>query len=387
MPITVNGLILDVTKVNSVVTSTATYQSINESLNGTLIGCIGVITDIGNIQFKNLTIDVTDPPVAVNNISINPINKYTMIINWLYQNPKTIQCIVNYTVIVNDSNGPSQQNYSSTGNNPNITIPSLTIGTNYSFIIIPIDTIGREGPPSSLIQYIWNVPAQVVNISWDQISTDSITIWWDNNEDSNTSPPINNYTLTYNNNSQNTTNTNITITGLPLTDTNYTVSIIPVNIIGYGPSATVNGTVDYHTAHANISRTATMTSTSSVMNSTSSVTLTTDISTSNSLIYIPTASITVASSIDSSSYTNTATMSTTPGLTPTGTSSTSTTRTKSSTLDSSSSTMIPSSTISIATGSNAVPIISGAIGTVFVIIIIIIIALIIILVYAKRHSK
>ena len=39
---------------------------------------------------------------------------------------------------------------------------------------------------------------------------------------------------------QNTTNTNIIITGLPLTDTNYTVTIIPVNIIGYGPSATVN---------------------------------------------------------------------------------------------------------------------------------------------------
>ena len=38
-----------------------------------------------------------------------------------------------------------------------------------------------------------------------------------------------------------------------------------------------------------------------------------------------------------------------------------------------------------ATGSNTVPIISGAIGTAFVIIIII--ALIIILVYAKGHSK
>ena len=26
------------------------------------------------------------------------------------------------------------------------------------------------------------VPAQVVNISWYQVSTDSITIWWNNNE-------------------------------------------------------------------------------------------------------------------------------------------------------------------------------------------------------------
>ena len=76
-------------------------------------------------------------------------------------------------------------------------VNTLIIGTKYSFIIIPIDAIGREGPPSSVIQYIWNgknytythtlivfliVPAQVVNISWYQISTDSITIWWNNNE-------------------------------------------------------------------------------------------------------------------------------------------------------------------------------------------------------------
>ena len=39
----------------------------------------------------------------------------------------------------------------------------------------------------------------------------------------------------------NTTNTNIIITGLSLTDTVYTVTIIPVNIFGSGPSTTVNG--------------------------------------------------------------------------------------------------------------------------------------------------
>ena len=38
------------------------------------------------------------------------------------------------------------------------------------------------------------------------------------------------------NTSNSINNTNIIITGLPLTDTNYTVTIIPVNIIGYGPS-------------------------------------------------------------------------------------------------------------------------------------------------------
>ena len=59
-------------------------------------------------------------------------------------------------------------------------------------------------------------------------------------------PPVVHYIVNYSptinaQNTVNTTNTNISITGLPLTDTNYTVTIIPVNIIGYGPSATVNG--------------------------------------------------------------------------------------------------------------------------------------------------
>ena len=38
------------------------------------------------------------------------------------------------------------------------------------------------------------------------------------------------------------TDTNITITGLSPT-INYTITIIPVNIIGYGSSANINGTV------------------------------------------------------------------------------------------------------------------------------------------------
>ena len=42
--------------------------------------------------------------------------------------------------------------------------------------------------------------------------------------------------------SDNVTDTNITITGLSPT-INYTVTIIPVNIIGYGPSVNINGTV------------------------------------------------------------------------------------------------------------------------------------------------
>ena len=42
------------------------------------------------------------------------------------------------------------------------------------------------------------------------------------------------------------------ITGLTLTDTNYTVIIIPVNIIGYGPSTTVNGTVILYIIYDNV---------------------------------------------------------------------------------------------------------------------------------------
>ena len=59
-------------------------------------------------------------------------------------------------------------------------------------------------------------------------------------------PPTDYYIITsavYN--ATNVTDTNITITGLSST-INYTVTIIPVNIIGYGPSVNINGTVRYN---------------------------------------------------------------------------------------------------------------------------------------------
>ena len=97
----------------------------------------------------------------------------------------------NITITINDT-----LNVSNATNITSISINHLIIGSNYSFIIIPIDTAGREGPPSSSIQYIWNgmnytvyiliviliVPVQVVNVSWYQISNDSIIIWWNNIE-------------------------------------------------------------------------------------------------------------------------------------------------------------------------------------------------------------
>ena len=89
---------------------------------------------------------ITGPPITtVNNITITPITNNTLLINWIISEP----CIDHYTVTINSNKNESRTT-------PNITITSLIIGTNYSFIIIPIDTIGREGPPSSLIQYIWN---------------------------------------------------------------------------------------------------------------------------------------------------------------------------------------------------------------------------------------
>ena len=112
-----------------------------------------------------------------------------MLINWITAE----SCVNSYNVTINSNN---TLNDSIITKFTNVTIPDLIIGSNYSFLIIPIDTIGREGPPSSSIQYIWNginytvyilivsliVPVQVVNISWDQISYDSIIIWWNNTE-------------------------------------------------------------------------------------------------------------------------------------------------------------------------------------------------------------
>ena len=125
------------------------------------------------------------------NTTITATTNESLVISWLYLNQENKHCIY-YNVTVNSNN----ESMNITSNTTNIDIPDLIIGNNYSFIIIPIDTIGREGPPSSSIQYIWNgmnytvyilivfliVPVQVVNVSWYQISYDSIIIWWNNTE-------------------------------------------------------------------------------------------------------------------------------------------------------------------------------------------------------------
>ncbi|XP_019859789.1 PREDICTED: uncharacterized protein PB18E9.04c-like [Amphimedon queenslandica] len=150
----------------------------------------------------------------------------------------------------------------------------------------------------------------------------------------------------------NTTNTNITITGLPLTDTSYTVTIIPVNVIGYGPSATVN---------VNVAIAPTMTS--SYVPSSSLVTLIKDISTGASSLLITSMSISVPTT------TGTLTISGTGGVSVV-----------------TSSAMIPRPSTSTS-GSSVVSVVSGAVGTVLLTIIIIIILIVIILVIKRQKSK
>uniref|UniRef100_A0A1X7TB07 Fibronectin type-III domain-containing protein n=1 Tax=Amphimedon queenslandica TaxID=400682 RepID=A0A1X7TB07_AMPQE len=221
----INSFVLTITDItNNTITSTATNESVTSELNGTIIGCSG-----DGIYFKTLTVHIAGVPVSFINIKLIPINNNTVLMNWYYEKNDEVHCIqyYNITIISDDNiNGHMISNKSSA------TIPSLIIGTNYSFIIIPIDTIGREGPPSSLIQYIWNVPAQVVNISWDQISTDSITIWWNINEDVTLHYPPVHYIVKVHNITI-TTDTNVTINGL-YPNNEYTVYIKPANAIGDG---------------------------------------------------------------------------------------------------------------------------------------------------------
>uniref|UniRef100_A0A1X7UPG8 Fibronectin type-III domain-containing protein n=1 Tax=Amphimedon queenslandica TaxID=400682 RepID=A0A1X7UPG8_AMPQE len=225
---------------NGVLVSTATNLSVPVQLNGSTISCSS-----DGINYDTLTINIAGPPTTpVSSIAITANTNDALLINWSASG----SCIDYYNVTINSNN---THNEFRTTNNTDITIDALIIGTNYSFIIIPVGIGELEGPPSSLIQYIWNVPAQVVNISWDQISTDSITIWWNNNEDSTIlRPPIEYYiinvyitTICINScsvYSYNVTDTNTTITGLSPINEYYTVTIIPVNVIGYGPSVTVN---------------------------------------------------------------------------------------------------------------------------------------------------
>ena len=134
-------------------------------------------------------LEISGVPDQVNDITIKPIDTNSISINWT----STGLCINQYNVTIISNN---TLNWFSTTNVTNITISDLIIGSNYLFFIIPIDIIGREGPPSSSIQYIWNgmnytvyilivfliVPVQVVNVSWDQISYDSVTLSWNNTE-------------------------------------------------------------------------------------------------------------------------------------------------------------------------------------------------------------
>uniref|UniRef100_A0A1X7TW72 Fibronectin type-III domain-containing protein n=1 Tax=Amphimedon queenslandica TaxID=400682 RepID=A0A1X7TW72_AMPQE len=235
-PELLKGFTLKITDTNdttSTLTSTATRESVPLHIQGTIIECSG-----DGFQYSTLTVHIAGVLVSVINIKIIPINNNTVLMNWYYQKNDEVHCIQYYNItIISDDKIEIQM----ISNESSATIPSLIIGTNYSFIIIPIDTIGREGPSSSLIQYIWNVPAQVVNISWDQISTDSITIWWNINEDVTLHYPPVHYIVSVHNITIDTTDTNVTINGL-YPNNEYTVYIKPVNAIGEGPLINITAT-------------------------------------------------------------------------------------------------------------------------------------------------
>ena len=90
---------------------------------------------------------ITEP---VNSIELDPISNNSLFMNW---NTSGGLCLSHYNVVIFSNNTNTE---SLTTNDTNTTINPLMIGTNYSFIVIPIDTGGREGPPSSLIQCMWN---------------------------------------------------------------------------------------------------------------------------------------------------------------------------------------------------------------------------------------
>ena len=99
---------------------------------------------------QSLLLLTTGPPaLPVLHTTDKPINNSAILIDWT----DAQRCISYYNITI--TSNETYTEYMSV-NTLSVTITSLIFGTNYSFIIIPIDTIGREGPPSSLIKYIWN---------------------------------------------------------------------------------------------------------------------------------------------------------------------------------------------------------------------------------------
>ena len=86
----------------------------------------------------------------MDNLTVIPLNASSVFIKCSGVEER---CVVNYTIAIISNN---TFNKNITVNSTDVTIHDLIIGSNYSFTIIPIDTAGREGPPSSSIQYIWN---------------------------------------------------------------------------------------------------------------------------------------------------------------------------------------------------------------------------------------
>ena len=88
------------------------------------------------------------PLPAVSDTDIEAIDNDSLFINWTSSG----LCIDYYTVTINSNNIHTE---SRTTNNTNIAVDNLIIDTNYSYIIIPINTIAREGPFVSYINVLF----------------------------------------------------------------------------------------------------------------------------------------------------------------------------------------------------------------------------------------
>ena len=93
---------------------------------------------------------MTGPPAPVSNMTVVPSTNSSVVLNW----SPGYRCVVNYTIIT-VLNGTAT-NRTITTNNTSVFIDDLQVGLNYSFIVVVSNNIRREGPPSSVNNYIWN---------------------------------------------------------------------------------------------------------------------------------------------------------------------------------------------------------------------------------------
>ena len=81
-------------------------------------------------------------------MTIVPSTSSSAVLSW--SPPVVHHCVVNYTVLLITTNRTL------TTNTTSVTIDNLTVGINYSFAVVATDNIGRQGSPTSVMNYIWD---------------------------------------------------------------------------------------------------------------------------------------------------------------------------------------------------------------------------------------